>query len=359
MIGLLKYYIKKRAYVVGIITFIIIMLAVTMYRDGYIYSYEDYLGKEIFYPKNCPMGGYTFISLVLVTIVPLFEFSFKMRKVSVDEFYKFPIRREKLYLVKFIIGLMEIFIPMTVFFLFTLLDITMSEHLFYISVYIIFYLLSIPVLFAIYSVITFIYAKCNTIHDGLINVTMIQCLFACITYVIFEFMGVREICYLNSTSYISPIGCSNYSQYFFLYSPMTILANYGESFMEGNANINNPLSNSEIFTIVSLVFFFILGIVAFVLLIVNLKNDKSENSMDISNSWFSYKVMIPTFISTLAIMSCSSGDSLILLLIIAIFGYIGYAIYRRSFKIKLYDIVTMSSSLIGGIIVGAILWNLM
>ena len=175
MIGLLKYYIKKRAYVVGIITFIIIMLAVTMYRDGYIYSYEDYLGKEIFYPKNCPMGGYTFISLVLVTIVPLFEFSFKMRKVSVDEFYKFPIRREKLYLVKFIIGLMEIFIPMTVFFLFTLLDITMSEHLFYISVYIIFYLLSIPVLFAIYSVITFIYAKCNTIHDGLINVTMIQC----------------------------------------------------------------------------------------------------------------------------------------------------------------------------------------
>ena len=51
--------------------------------------------------------------------------------------------------------------------------------------------------------------------------------------------------------------------------------------------------------------------------------------------------------------------SLILLLIIAIFGYIGYAIYRRSFKIKWYDIVTMSSSLIGGIIVGAILWNLM
>ena len=55
------------------------------------------------HPMNCPIVYYTVISLVLVAVVPLFEFSFKMKKVSVDEFYKFPIKREKLYLVKYII----------------------------------------------------------------------------------------------------------------------------------------------------------------------------------------------------------------------------------------------------------------
>ena len=81
--------------------------------------------------------------------------------------------------------------------------------------------------------------------------------------------------------------------------------------------------------------------------------------MDISNSWFSYKVMLPTFLVSFSVLCCVNGDSLILLLIVAISGYIGYAIYRRNFKIKLCDVITMSSSLIGGIIIGAILWNLM
>ena len=101
MIGLLKYYIKKRAYVIGIISFIVILLAITLFRDGYIRSYIDYMEQLVEHPMNCPIVYYTVISLVLVTVVPLFEFSFKMRKVSVDEFYKFPIKREKLYLVKY------------------------------------------------------------------------------------------------------------------------------------------------------------------------------------------------------------------------------------------------------------------
>ncbi len=355
MIGLLKYYIKKRAYVIGIISFIVILLAITLFRDGYIRSYIDYMDKLVEHPMNCPIVYYTVISLVLVTVVPLFEFSFKMRKVSVDEFYKFPIKREKLYLVKYIIGLIEILIPVTIFFIFTLGDILLSDHVFRISAYIIFYLLSIPVLFATYSLITFIYAKCNTIHDGIINVAMVQFLFVGVAYVIFEFIGVREICInYDYTSF----GCNNYWSWFFVYSPMTILSDRSTSYMEGYEFFDR-LKNENIITIVSFIFFFILGVVAFVLLILNLKKDKSENSMDISNSWFSYKVMLPTFLVSLSVLCCLNGDSLILLLIVAISGYIGYAIYRRNFKIKWCDVITMSSSLIGGIIIGAILWNLM
>ena len=360
MIGLLKYYIKKRAYIVGIISFIVLLLAITILRGGYIDRYESYTGEIIERAQNSPITYYTVASLILVTIIPLFEFSFKMKKVSVDEFYKFPIRREKLYLVKFIIGLMEVLIPMTILFIYTFVDIAISEHLFNIGAYLLFYFLSIPVLFATYSLITFIYAKCNTIHDGIINVVMIQFLFVAISWVIFEFFNLRDVCAYGDINYPYQlsIGCSNHFELFFAYSPICILSDKCSNYMLGDPFFGSALLGSDIIEIVSMIFFFIIGIVSFVLLITNLKNDKSENSMDISNSWFSYKVMIPIFISTLTILSCSNGDTLILLLIIAISGYIGYAIYRRNFKIKWCDVITMSSSLIGGIIIGAILWNL-
>ena len=64
MIGLLKYYIKKRAYVIGIISFIVILLAITLFRDGYIRSYIDYMDKLVEHPMNCPIVYYTVISLV-------------------------------------------------------------------------------------------------------------------------------------------------------------------------------------------------------------------------------------------------------------------------------------------------------
>ena len=352
MIGLLKYYIKKRAYVIGIISTILLLLAIFLLDEGYVYSYTDYYGEIIKRPQSCPITYYAVFSSILVIVVPLFEFSFKMKKVSVDEFYKFPIKKEKLYIVKFIIGLLEIIIPITVFFLFTLLDITLSEHLFNLGAYFVYYLASILVIFASYSLITFVYAKCNTVHDGLINVFLVQFFFIAIAYIVGEIISSPEECMLNSNS---AWRCSNYFSYFFVFSPITRLSIYGTAYMEGEAGFSNPLSNSDITSIISVTFFFVIGVVALILLILLLKKEKSEDSMDISNSWFSYKVMLPTFIVVLSAL-CVSGSGAIFLILVAIPSYIGYAIYRRNFKLKLCDVITIISSIVGGLILGVLVW---
>ena len=350
MIGLLKYYIKKRAYIVGIISLILIFIAIIESQDGYVGKYS-YSGDTTFSSQNNPIGLYTIFGSILATIVPLFEFNFKMRKVSVDEFYKLPIKREKLYIVKYIIGLFEVLIPMTVFFLFTLIDISLSFHLFKLSYYVIFYLLSIPLLTAIYSIIAFVYSKCNTTYDGLINVGLAQFFVLSIAFIILEIITNRDECiYLSSSSF-----CSDYTSYFFIYSPMTRLNVYYSNLMEGTIYESLLKEESFIITLVSIVIFLVLGIVSFILMVTLKKYEKSEDSMDISNSWFSYKVMVPTYITVLTALIAGQGEAITLLLVI-IAGYILYAIYRRNFKIKLYDIITGVSCIVGGAILGVLIW---
>ena len=352
MVGLLKYYIKKRAYVFAIISIILILLAMLFFKDGYVYYIT---GERDPYPQNFPLQYYAFISFVLLLIIPMFEFSFKMKKVSIDEFYSFPIKKEKLYIVKYIIGLLEVLIPMTVFFLYTLFDILLSPNVFHIDQYIIYYLLSIPTIAASYSIITFIYAKCNTIHDGIINVLLIQFFFVGIVYIVGEMISSSDECMLLNYDMWK---CSNYWSYFFIFSPMLRLTNYYESFMRKGFYIQDPsgvLSYDEIVAIISMVFFFVIGVVSFILLILSQKYEKSENSMDVSNSWFSYKIFIPTYISILSLI-CIYEKAPIFILLVAIFGYMGYAIYRRNFKIKLYDVITSLSCIVGGIVLGVIIW---
>ncbi len=354
MVGLLKYYIKKRTYVVGILSIILVLLAMLFFKDGYVYYIT---GEPNPYPQNFPVDHYAFISSVLLLIVPMFEFSFKMRKVSIDEFYSFPIKREKLYIVKYIIGLLEVLVPMTVFFLYTLLDILLSPNVFHIVQYVIFYLLSIPTIATSYSIITFIYAKCNTVHDGIINVFLVQFFFVGVAYIIGEIISNSGECMLLAYPY-DIWKCSNYWSYFFIFSPILRLTVYYGFFMRSGLHPSDPsgvLTNSDIATIISMIFFFIIGVVSFILLIVLQRYEKSEDSMDISNSWFSYKVFIPTYIVILSTI-CIYEKAPIFILLVAILGYIGYAIYRRNFRIKLYDIITGLSCLVGGVILGVLIW---
>jgi len=351
MIGLLKYYIKKRAYIVGIISLILVVIAIIESQGGYIHR-NNYAGEYTYHSQNNPIGYYAVFGSILATIVPLFEFNFKMRKVSVDEFYKFPIRREKLYIVKYIIGLLEVLIPMTVFFLFTLSHISLSGHLFKLGYYVIFYLISIPLLTAIYSLIAFIYSKCNTTYDGLINVGLVQFFVFAIAFIILEIVTNRDECvYFSSYSSF----CNNYTSYFFIYSPMTRLNVYFSNLMEGVVYKSLLEEETFIITLVSTGIFLVLGILSFILMIILQKHEKSEDSMDISNSWFSYKVMVPTYITVFTAFIAGEGEAVMLLFAI-ICGYILYAIYRRNFKIKLYDIISGVSCLVGGIILGVLIW---
>jgi hypothetical protein len=79
-----------------------------------------------------------------------------------------------------------------------------------------------------------------------------------------------------------------------------------------------------------------------------------ESIGEISSSLVGYKVIIPLAVLCLVLAIECDGDNILLLIIGIIAAVIGYMIYRRSFKIKLSDILSIVGS-IGAVIVIRIL----
>lgn len=332
MINLLKYYAKKRLYIVGIISIIFILLSLLIFQDGFMHgTITDG------HPMNNPINTIGEFAVILSIIIPLFEFSFKMRKVGVDEFYKFPISRKKLYLTKYIVGFLEVIIPIILLWLFMLLRIVFSRHMFILKYYYLYIVVLISLIFLIYSIVTFVYSKCNTIYDGLICVFLVSLMTFALGEVADTFFDNFDLCISYSSWF-----CPNTSD-FFIFSPIIFVS---EEFTE----LVNYLEGIEFrdSQIVSLVVYSILGTCSFILLVFLSDKEKAENSMDISTSWFSYKTIIPIYI---VYLTTDIANEFIYIILVVILSYIAYAIYRRSFKIQIRDIITTVSCIVFGIII--------
>ena len=66
------------------------------------------------YPANPRLGIMAFELIVLAFVVPVYCFSFKMQKRSVDFYYALPLKKEKLYAVKLLVGALLVLVPYTV-----------------------------------------------------------------------------------------------------------------------------------------------------------------------------------------------------------------------------------------------------
>lgn len=332
MRNLLKYYIKKRIYIVGILSIITIVLAFIFLGSRYIIEWESN-GILHLHPTNNPIEFYVTIGSILATIIPMFEFSFKMKKIGIDHFYSFPIKREKLFFIKFIVGFLEVIIPFIIGTIFSYFSMIINGHIFKLQYYFIFILLSIPFLFSIYSMVSLIFSKCNTIADGIIMVGLLIFVFAPIMSLVNEIINS-----LTSYGEISPYSVSLLT----IYTPYIYISDRIVLMMNGNID-----ATIETIYIIIAILFLIFGIASVFILVYTSKKEKSEDSMDLSSSWFSYKVFIPILIT--AFIGISSEISLVVFLMLL--GYIGYVIYRRSFKIKWYDWVSIGASVSTGLII--------
>ena len=337
MINLLKYYFKKRLYIIGILSIILILLTIMEYSGPFVCQTGSgpYENLE---PTNNPLSLFMNCSFILCIIIPLFEFSFKMRKVGVDQLYSFPIKKRKLYITKFIIGYLEIIIPFTVCFIFMLLRIVLDQrgYVFHLEYYFIYYLLSFLIIFVLYSYVTLFYVKCNTIYDGVICVIVALFLPSLLISIAREIMPSN---YRELHSYLRTTYFGIYNTYYNITDRFKDLMDYG--YLNEIYNMEYERENLGICLNA------ILGIISFVLFVLTLKFDKAENSMDISNSWFSYKILIPILILASMILAYEK----VYIIIVGIVGYIMYAIYRRNFKIKKIDILMIIIMLVLGVIV--------
>lgn len=332
MLKMIKHYLKKRTLFIFIISIFSLLLSFVIVHSGKFlrtYYIEDNVYREG--PADFPVSFITTMACIFCTIIPIFEFSFKMSKVNIDQMYSLPIKREKLFLAKYFVGLIETLIPITIISIDSLLTVVFSEHMFELKYFVPYYFCLIGLCFILYSTIAFFFTRGNTFIDGIINV-----IFIIFFFVIFSLALNRTVFYGNK----GLLEVENY----FIYSPLSLIADVFNKKMIEKAiiSIGYQYFNSIMFKlsdIISVIVMAIVGLVSFVLFILLNKKDKAENCMQITNSWFSYRFMIPAYISMI-IMIVGDNITYETLIYILIGGFTAYLLYRRNLKFKKTDYIT-------------------
>ena len=335
-----NYFFKKRLLVIGIISAIMLIITLITFRNMSLFYQRNYLGTITYYPDGNPFILFTIVAMILSTIFPMAEFSFKMKKTSVDLYYSLPIKKHKLYLCKYLIGLLEVIIPISISYIIGFLYVLTHENVYNMIYFLTYFVELIGLIVVLYTIISFIYIQNNTEVDGVINIIFFSVVFVFISSI------VEEMFNLNSESILQ------YS-FFFTYSPITVITTINLDLLYGEEVAQIYLNRS----ILSIVFFSIIAIALFVLEIFMLKKDKSEDCGQISNSYFSYKVMIPIILTcSLGLVNIYYESYFSILIIIIIAGaYFLYCLYQRKIKLKGRYFIMLGACVLAGIILSLII----
>ena len=337
MKSLFLYYAKKRLLVLTIVVVIALITSIVI-SLSYDMLYPAEYSVSIRYSF---LGYLTTILCVFATIIPIYEFSFKMHKNSVDLLYSLPIKKYKLYIVKYLIGLLELFIIFTVCFLYIFLyasahfvDTQNSAKLIY---YFYYYLISLGFGALLYNWVAFFFTRANTIVDGIIITILSVFLIVILCAAFIDLTKLVHYDYFGSSDW--------------RYTPYSSIVYFTRYF---NVKIKSLHPNVHFYDDVfySSLIMSIIGTIFIPLFFILSNKQKTENASDISNEWYTYKLFIPLYVVCMCEFLGQRDNSLNILNItlVIIGGYICYVIYNRTFKIKKVDLIVLLSSATFGIL---------
>ena len=273
------YLIKKRfpIYLTAFIIFLLLFLVVNR-EDNMIYEARDFK-----YLRESIVSVYVISLGIGLAITPIVEFSFKMKKITMDQAYSLPIKREKLYLTRYTIGFLEIVVPFTLSYFISLLVIFPWVNAYCnFAGFFAYYGMLLVAGFVVYSILVFFFTKANNGIDGIIC-TLMATVILWPVYIMLHTMTHPNVYAYYSGSYV----LYNYYGYAENFTKMILFNNF-----------------------MSLRF-------------------KSEDAGQRSESWFCYKVMLPV----LLISTIFSVQNIIIAIIILLSTYLAYVLYKRSFKL--------------------------
>ena len=329
------YYFRRRLPAMIILMIAIaIMTIIIQSQSSYInYSQSGDYRIETAGQTN-PFIYLSIVLSVIVTIIPIMEFSFKMKRRSVDLYYSLPIKRIKLYICKYFVGLAEfliLYIPQWLISFIWLATLPSVSNIYDMSYSIYFMLASIGYGILIYTFLTFFYTMGNTLIDGIIFMALASCFLPTLMNVMYSLiLGAN---FSDRTFYM---------RWFFIYSPLFDISGKMHSNMiggtYGDINILGIILNIALAILASIAFFFI-----------HSEKNNAELVGDESDTIFGYKLFIPLYMVTSFKLISSSISAL--WVVIGLVGYLFYCIYRKSFRIKRNDIITLGVSIIIGLLI--------
>ena len=292
------------------------------------------------YSGDGAMGLFCGMLIALCVFTPVYSYSFKMKKRSVDAYYSLPIRRESLYFVKTLIGLLLTFVPYTVAYVLGVGVISCRENYFQMGWYIPYYFVSVAFGVLLYLFYAFIFTRANTTADGVVFMiawTFVVELVLSVLAFALDKLGVPE----------SVWGVFNASEYLDLcHFPFAFLTAVADGFSDllGNSAVyvNNWEAHALAFTVLS-------GVACGVLFFTGLRREKAENAEQISSSWWGYKTLVPVYAFTISAQTTSWVGWCVTF----IAAFVGFVVYRRSLKLKTVDWISLAVALLLGIILSA------
>ena len=290
-------------------------------------------GEHLKYAPDHSGSAYYILTIIigfLATVLPMFEFSVFNNKRNLDTLFSLPIKRSSLSVVHIAVGFIQMF---TVY---TLSTVSLYvAHLDFASYYDFSYL--IPYYFSIlglgtiaYFIFTFIFTRANSTLDGIV-------------FCVFWMFNVYTVYSLldnifNFKTYISSS--------LMIYTPMNNVTTYFQYLTEMEERwIENATLRDIYFNTSDHIVFAswgVAGLVSLVAMLLTFGKKKVECVGEISDSIFGYALNIPLY------LVCLTGlfDDVTATVWLTICAVIGYFIYRRGFKLKKADLISIIISFI-------------
>lgn len=336
----MKYYfldvLKKRIPIIIALTLIFIITAILV-NNTTSYTISRYVnGRLQDFPKETMFMVYTISIIALCVLIPIVEFSFKMIRIQAWQVYSFPIKREKIFLARYLVGLIEIILPFVSAYLISLIFIFNSDNLFCMDGFWVYFPFAVLAIILLYSYFSFFYCRANNIIDGVATLVLSVATPLMFGLALVEILGRFNIDLFQ----------------FYYFSPLFIL--------DYLTKISNTIICNQVLELntIEIIFVCVFAFIMFLTIVFKgffNKRIKSEDIDSESNSIFCYKVslmvigisMAITFALKLNFMACFIGVG---------FTYVSYMLYTRSYyvddKSKQVAIAILTEIAIGAIVLG-------
>lgn len=288
------------------------------------------------------------ILCVLCTAVPAMQFSYRMKRRSVDLWYSLPVKRNELVLARTLSGLTLVLMPYTLSYWVGFAIIACSENLFHLSYYVPLFFASVPLAVLLFGINSFLFTRANTVGDGLLFIAA------------WTFLLAMPFLYLSTYFYHSMPDEINSITNYISYAPLCwLFSGFSNAIRSGRITIQDPALLYSLWSVI--------GAAAYFGLFFTAKKHPAENAGQISDSYFGYRVLIPAYLFFGA--CCAAGgslfgysssspvfdaSSLVALALLLAAGLVAFFAYRRTFRIKLADLLSVAIPLICGSLVSVI-----
>ena len=300
------------------------------------YELVDFELQEVRYYRSTLTIPVIFLS-VLVSVIPVIEFSFFKKRINLDCIYALPISRRTMGLVHYVTGAITLLGSFTLSYLLNFLFILKRgvENFENLPSLIVHYLLCAVIGAAVYTVLVFVFNEANTMGDGIWFMILWSLAMALVL------ISVAEL--LDGTLDTNPLGNAAYTATPYGLLVTSLTGGY-ESFVETNPN-SAATFWSQADGVAFMIVWTVLGIAAAFGLYFTFGKRKVEKTEEISDSFFGYRVMIPLYAVT-GMIALSASEIVAMWVIIEAIAILGYTIYRRGFHYKKSDIIVLLSLII-------------